>query len=245
MSAFKPSDRAKELTPRRKFRAVYRRHSPALATILGYENFFDQTGFMMNGWGAPSRGGWSDESDSRRWAGSASIAMSEGRWPIVGGIGDARRAIRLVVLALSFGQGAERVELGLAPLKNARPHVSWLSSSFWPIFLAPVVAQATRRAHDTSSSTSIQQKRDASLARAFARFARKGKTMQIGTVKWFNAQRGFGFIQPDDGGKDVFVHVSAVERAGMRDLQEGQKIRFDVLADSRSGKSSAGNLVAA
>ena len=69
--------------------------------------------------------------------------------------------------------------------------------------------------------------------------------MQIGTVKWFNSQKGFGFIQPDDGGKDVFVHVSAVERAGMRDLQEGQKISFDIVADSRSGKSSAGNLVAA
>jgi CspA family cold shock protein len=81
--------------------------------------------------------------------------------------------------------------------------------------------------------------------KAFAHFARQGTTMQVGTVKWFNSQKGFGFIQPDDGGKDVFVHVSAVERAGMRDLQEGQKIRFDVLADSRSGKSSAGNLVAA
>jgi CspA family cold shock protein len=66
--------------------------------------------------------------------------------------------------------------------------------------------------------------------------------MTKGTVKWFNDQRGFGFIQPDDGGKDVFVHVSAVERAGMRVLNEGQKIAFDVVADRRTGKSSADNL---
>jgi cold shock protein len=61
-------------------------------------------------------------------------------------------------------------------------------------------------------------------------------------VKWLNDQKGFGFIQPDDGGKDVFVHISAVERAGMRVLNEGQKIAFDVVADRRTGKSSADNL---
>jgi CspA family cold shock protein len=66
--------------------------------------------------------------------------------------------------------------------------------------------------------------------------------MATGTVKWFNATKGFGFIQPDDGGKDVFVHISAVERAGMRDLNEGQKISYDVTADKRTGKSSADNL---
>jgi CspA family cold shock protein len=63
-----------------------------------------------------------------------------------------------------------------------------------------------------------------------------------GTVKWFNAQKGFGFIQPDDGGKDVFVHISAVEQAGMRDLSEGQKLSYDVVDDPRSGKASAGKL---
>jgi cold shock protein len=63
-----------------------------------------------------------------------------------------------------------------------------------------------------------------------------------GTVKWFNAQKGFGFIQPDDGGKDVFVHISAVEQAGMRDLSEGQKLSYDVIDDPRSGKASAGKL---
>jgi len=66
--------------------------------------------------------------------------------------------------------------------------------------------------------------------------------MATGTVKWFNATKGFGFIQPDGGGTDVFVHISAVERAGMRDLNEGQKISYEIVADKRSGKSSADNL---
>ncbi len=65
-----------------------------------------------------------------------------------------------------------------------------------------------------------------------------------GTVKWFNSDKGFGFIQPTDGGPDVFVHISAVERAGLRGLNEGQKISFDLVADKRTGKTSAGNLAA-
>lgn len=69
--------------------------------------------------------------------------------------------------------------------------------------------------------------------------------MTQGTVKWFNGQKGFGFIQPDDGSKDVFVHISAVERAGMQNLNEGQKVSFEVVADRRTGKSSADNLRAA
>ena len=68
--------------------------------------------------------------------------------------------------------------------------------------------------------------------------------MATGTVKWFNSQKGFGFIQPDDGGKDVFVHISAVERAGMHGLKEGQKVSYEVIADRKTGKSSAQNLVA-
>jgi CspA family cold shock protein len=66
--------------------------------------------------------------------------------------------------------------------------------------------------------------------------------MQTGTIKWFNGQKGFGFIQPDEGGADVFVHISAVERAGLRSLHEGQKLSFEVEADRRSGKSSATQL---
>ena len=69
--------------------------------------------------------------------------------------------------------------------------------------------------------------------------------MTHGTVKWFNSQKGFGFIQPDDGSKDVFVHISAVERAGMYSLNEGQKISYEIVADRKTGKSSAQNLVAA
>ncbi|MET0748029.1 MAG: cold-shock protein [Rhizobium sp.] len=69
--------------------------------------------------------------------------------------------------------------------------------------------------------------------------------MASGTVKWFNATKGFGFIQPDDGAADVFVHISAVERAGLRELQEGQKISYELVADKRSGKMSADRLQAA
>lgn len=64
--------------------------------------------------------------------------------------------------------------------------------------------------------------------------------MAIGTVKFFNTQRGYGFIQPDDGSKDVFVHISAVERAGMQTLSEGQKVKFEVV--SERGRPVAGNL---
>lgn len=68
--------------------------------------------------------------------------------------------------------------------------------------------------------------------------------MTTGTVKFFNTTKGFGFIQPDTGGADVFVHISAVERAGLRSLVEGQKVNFDVEQDRRSGKSAATNLSA-
>ncbi len=68
--------------------------------------------------------------------------------------------------------------------------------------------------------------------------------MSTGTVKWFNDQKGYGFIQPDSGGKDVFVHVTAVERAGMRGLVEGQKVSYELQTDQRSGKTSAVNLKA-
>jgi CspA family cold shock protein len=66
--------------------------------------------------------------------------------------------------------------------------------------------------------------------------------MSSGTVKWFNSQKGFGFIQPEDGSKDVFVHISAVERAGLRTLNEGQKVSYDIVSDRKTGKSSADNL---
>ena len=66
--------------------------------------------------------------------------------------------------------------------------------------------------------------------------------MATGTVKWFNLQKGFGFIAPDDGGKDAFVHISAMERAGISQLREGQKLRFELVSDQKSGKMSAESL---
>lgn len=69
--------------------------------------------------------------------------------------------------------------------------------------------------------------------------------MATGTVKWFNGQKGFGFIQPENGGNDVFVHISAVERAGLATLHEGQKVSFEVEADPRSGKMAATQLQSA
>jgi cold shock protein len=73
-------------------------------------------------------------------------------------------------------------------------------------------------------------------------FSQRGRVMATGVVKWFNGQKGFGFIQPDGGGNDVFVHISAVERAGLSTLNEGQKVSFEVKADPKRGKSSAENL---
>ena len=75
--------------------------------------------------------------------------------------------------------------------------------------------------------------------------ALKGFIMTTGTVKWFNSTKGFGFIQPDNGGEDAFVHVSAVERAGMREIVEGQKLSYELERDKKSGKMSATNLQAA
>jgi CspA family cold shock protein len=85
-------------------------------------------------------------------------------------------------------------------------------------------------------------KLDPLRSRAAVSYDLKEHPMSNGTVKWFNAQKGFGFIQPEDGSKDVFVHASAVERAGIGDLAEGQKLSFDLQNDPRSGKTSACNL---
>lgn len=79
-------------------------------------------------------------------------------------------------------------------------------------------------------------------SRADKTWYKKGSPMVTGTVKWFNAQKGFGFIQPDSGGNDAFVHISAVERAGLAGLHEGQKIGFELVADRKNGKMTADRL---
>jgi CspA family cold shock protein len=83
---------------------------------------------------------------------------------------------------------------------------------------------------------------------AFARLTRnltqRNTEMASGTVKWFNSTKGFGFIEPDNGGADVFVHISAVERSGLGSLKDGQKVSFEIVQDKRSGKSSAEQLQA-
>jgi CspA family cold shock protein len=93
----------------------------------------------------------------------------------------------------------------------------------------------------TFSKTSMEHGRRASAV-YLVTCTKKGLAMSTGTVKWFNAQKGYGFIQPDDGGKDVFVHISAVERAGMYNLNEGQKVSFDVVKSPKNGKEAAENL---
>jgi CspA family cold shock protein len=94
-------------------------------------------------------------------------------------------------------------------------------------------------ARDFLSRTTINRGR----SRALLIFAPgKGRVMQTGTVKWFNGQKGFGFIAPQSGGNDVFVHISAVERAGLSGLAEGQKVTYEMVIDKRSGKSSADQL---
>ena len=69
--------------------------------------------------------------------------------------------------------------------------------------------------------------------------------MATGTVKWYNSTKGYGFITPENGGQDVFVHISAVERAGLRELRDGQVVSYELVADRKTGKTSAGNLVVA
>src|SRR5262245_54889703 len=95
-----------------------------------------------------------------------------------------------------------------------------------------------------TNANSTERAAAEAVAREHNHAAAKGSPMTKGTVKWFNAQKGFGFIKPDDGGRDAFVHISAVERAGMRSLSEDQKVEFDLVQDQRSGKTSADNLKA-
>jgi CspA family cold shock protein len=103
--------------------------------------------------------------------------------------------------------------------------------------LPPKIPNSARRPAEILSENLISRPSRATKTRV-----RKGTIMQTGTVKWFNSEKGFGFIQPDQGGADVFVHVSAVERAGLGSLREGQKLSFELERDKRSGKTAASQL---
>ena len=109
-----------------------------------------------------------------------------------------------------------------------------------------LLADFFRKTAELCKNTSIiRVEMDANSRPSNLRGSVQEHIMSTGTVKWFNAQKGFGFIQPDDGGIDVFVHVSAVERAGLVGLAEGQQIAYEIVADRRTGKQSAGDLKAA
>ena len=107
--------------------------------------------------------------------------------------------------------------------------------------MSALVSVIAASAASSPDIVNVKRPRAASVARAIHYVSMK---MSKGTVKWFNATKGYGFIQPEDGSKDVFVHISAVERAGMHSLNEGDKISYEVQA-GRDGKSSAENLVTA
>ena len=110
-------------------------------------------------------------------------------------------------------------------------------------FSADDLARVVTRPANELSKTSMETWPRA-FARGFYTRTNRGAPMSKGTVKWFNSQKGYGFIQPDDGGKDVFVHISAVERAGLYTLNEGQKVSFEVVRSPKNGKESAENLQA-
>jgi CspA family cold shock protein len=107
-----------------------------------------------------------------------------------------------------------------------------------------VVSASTALAKNTQNPDMRPMRNGLCGATTRLRVFKRRPLMATGTVKFFNAQRGYGFIVQDNGGPDVFVHISAVERAGMHQLNEGQKLSFDVQADPRSGKSAAANLQA-
>jgi CspA family cold shock protein len=122
-----------------------------------------------------------------------------------------------------------------------------LGIDIWPDYRAVSPLQNAGRRF--RSSPNIDDRAECrAFSRAFGSNAptpvAKDKVMKTGTVKFYNTQKGFGFIQPDDGGKDVFVHATALERAGMRTLNEGQKVSFDTQEDRRTGKIAVGTIQA-
>src|SRR6185295_2754580 len=116
----------------------------------------------------------------------------------------------------------------------------WSASIHGLKYLAALTA--SRRLAFDLSPEHMQIRRPALIGRAARHRSERLPPMATGTVKWFNATKGFGFISPDDGGKDAFVHISAVERAGLAHLTEGQKVQFDLVVNKRNGKTAAENL---
>ena len=113
-----------------------------------------------------------------------------------------------------------------------------------PVWFGPLLLRLRILQRRTCSSETFLEFEPFRAVRGAVVFPFKERKMPIGTVKWFNIQKGFGFIQPEGAGQDVFVHISAVERAGLSNLVEGQKIEFEVERNQRSGKDAACNLKA-
>jgi cold shock protein len=121
-----------------------------------------------------------------------------------------------------------------------------LRIDIWPDNRAVSPLLHARRTFRPSKHRQIEPGPRACASSAYVHLdQRKDISMNTGTVKFYNDQKGFGFIQPDDGGKDVFVHATALERAGMRGLVEGQKVSFDTQEDRRTGKIAVGNIQSA
>ncbi len=114
-----------------------------------------------------------------------------------------------------------------------------------PNYLAPIDLRPSDLAMLHSGAAYASPQKSIDPAPRMRACTLRESAMATGTVKWFNAQKGFGFIQPDEGGPDVFVHISAVERAGLPGLYEGQKVSYEMVQDRRSGKTSADHLKAA
>jgi CspA family cold shock protein len=141
------------------------------------------------------------------------------------------------------GDSRRPVDLDFAPI---RVHIAVIDT--WPNDLGRFVSSQTGAyVSDPLLQKSInRQSADLSALRSYVYVVNERiSPVNTGIVKWFNNQKGFGFIQPTNGGGDVFVHISALERAGMSTLNEGQTVSFDIVADRRTGKSAAENLRAA
>jgi CspA family cold shock protein len=145
----------------------------------------------------------------------------------------------------TIDRAADRPISHRTKINRRRPCKNPAKGAFWDVGSTVYdLASASLRAMRAGFYFSRIEKLDRAYLRVSAHLLvfGKGIPMSSGTVKWFNAQKGFGFIAPDDGGADAFVHVSAMERAGISDLREGQKLTYELVADRKSGKMTADRL---